>query len=41
LSVLRDITIYSILRSNAEQNEYIGIAHKIVSLGSKLWLLCQ
>jgi len=29
MSVLRDITIYSILRSYTEQNEYIVISHKI------------
>jgi len=29
MSILRHDTIYSILRSYAEQNEYIGISHNI------------
>jgi len=36
MSILRDITIYSILRSYAEQNEKIVISHKI----DIIWKLC-
>jgi len=29
MSILRDITIYSVLRSYAEQNEKIVVSHKV------------